>query len=199
MKTLIVILLVYLVISRLRNKAARYQFPRPEVPSPDVPDRRPAEDDLPLPGPWNIPDGREDAPLPGPWQEAKVEAPGEPVEQHRRAPAEPESQPDTGPARGRVKDMEQRRDHEGEEEQLPPRIAAGAGEGESIRCPRPDWAAVKNNRAAIKRPAAHGQLRGRKHRRAGNSLVASLQSKPALAASIVLGEVLGPRGGRRRR
>jgi hypothetical protein len=196
-KTLIIILLVYLIIIRLRGKAPRYQFPRPEAPRPAVPDYRPAGDDLPLPGPWSSPTDQEDAPLPGPWNrparsgETCSERPDKPVEQHRQTPGKPEPQLDTDLQRDRARDAEQRRD----------RTAPGTGEGEFTRCPRPAPAGEKGNCAPGEKAAAPGRQlhRERKRYRAGNPVVAALHSKSTLAASVVLGEVLGPRGGRRKR
>lgn len=229
MKTILLILFVFLVFQTLKRMAGeqnRRQVPGYRILDDDAPlpgpwnrrsepvEKSPAPQtgarraepggDSPLPGPWNrLP---EDLPLPGPWdrkqkrqepvqtgpyaepgyeepgyEEAGYGAGGEPTgtgrqplpgAPPRKAPEPPPVKPEREPGkRFRKEDRTPFRQE---------KIAAG----EPV-CP-PD-----------ERPAA-AQPSGRK-RRAGrrqNPLEAVLASHTTLVGSIVLGEVLGRRGGR---
>lgn len=215
MNTLILIMFIYFVMQLLRRAAQGQQQPRQ-----DLPEYRPSREDAPLPGPWNrrteteaepslpgpwdIPgEPRGDTPLPGPWEK---KSPRErPVETKTEPRWEPEFEPEPGYEPGpvqekRYKPQPEARPHDRGDElvRIPePRRGTDAGapvpRREVFPGPSGECEAVspQGRRAA----AMQEPLRRRRRKCRVNPLTAVLSSQSTLVGSMVLGQVLGTRGG----
>lgn len=168
---------------------------------PEMPFYSNIRDDAPLPGPWNRPAEREqDSPLPGPWDRPLETGGDEPLpgpwskKQEREVPAEvesyeaPEYQSAPEPRREQSSPWEVDDEPFGLPEE--PRRAD---------LPKPEPAAAPEAAAAHRdsAAAATSQPQRRRHKRLNqNPLEAVLSGKSTLVGSMVLGQVLGTRGGR---
>lgn len=218
MKTLILIMFIFFVFKML-SEAAKKHIPRQDLPE----FRTSGGDDAPLSGPWNrrtetgaesslpgswdIPaEPNGDAPLPGPWErksprEQSVESrprwetefepepayePG-PVREKRRKPqsaARPRDravEPVTIPEQRRSTDMMDA-----------PVLGRSAYVGHSDEC---EVVGLQDRRAAAMQEPMRRERKRR--RRADNPLAAVLSCHTTLVGSMVLGQVLGTRGGRK--
>ena len=168
----------------LRKAAQGQQQPRQDLPE----NRQTGEDDpLPgpwnrraetdvessLPGPWDIPgEPRGDMPLPGPWENKS------PRERPMETTMEPRWEPESEPAQPRrdtgMGTPVSRRDT----------LPVSAGECEAVD--------PQNRRAVVMQQE---RFRRRRRKCRVNPLTAVLDSHSTLVGSMVLGQVLGTRGG----
>jgi len=219
MSELILVMIIYFVFRMLKESAKKrlppqeppeYRFPGDDLPLPGPWNRRTeneaeTETETAMSGPWNIPgEPRGDAPLPGPWdKEAPRPRPLETKAEPRREPGyKPETAAEPGPVREKRQKPRQEakpRDRAVEQVMVPgPRPVTVPGNPvpgrEALPC-RP------GNREAVElqgreAAAVREQPLRRRRKRCSNPLTAVLSSQPTLVGSIVLGQVLGTRGGR---
>lgn len=211
MSELILVMIVYFVFRMLKESAKK------RVPPEELPEYRSPGHDLPLPGPWNrrtekdaeaetsmsgpldVPGAPrdDDAQLPGPWdKKGPRPAPVEPKAEPRRKPGyEPETAAESGPVREqrqKPRREEKPRDRAVEQVMVPkPRPVPGIQV--PGREPVPRDAVEPKSREAV---AVWEQPPGRRRQSHPNPLAAVLGSQSTLVGSIVLGQVLGTRGGR---
>ncbi len=214
MSELILVMIIFFVLKMLMESAKKrlppqempeYRFPGDDLPLPGPWNRRTengAETETSMSGPWDIPgEPRADAPLPGPWDE-KSSRP-EPLETKTEPRREPGYKPETAAEPGPVR----------EKRPEPRPKDRPRDRSEQVMFPEPRQVMVPGNpvpgRESVLHPgeretvetqgreaaAVLGHLRKRRKRQA-NPLTAVLSSQPALVGSIVLGQVLGTRGGR---
>ncbi|SFQ99805.1 hypothetical protein [Desulfoscipio geothermicus] len=218
-KTIILMIIIYLVLTKIMNRDGRDRSPRTTIPGSNRTGRDPSPagprgvpergtDDAPLAGPWNrMPGPEADVPLPGPWnkfpapEEADMPLPGP----WDRGPVDAGRDTD----RGRV-------DRDREPEPMPEKrqpcentgLGTGRRDPDEVKPfeegPRrlPDRAAVSKldkKTGDAKGAVSESACRERKRCRSRNPLAAVLNDRSALAGSMVLGEVIGSRGGRRRK
>lgn len=225
MKTILLILFIYFIFQMLR-KATQGQPPRGEIPgyrSPGEDDaplpgpwnrrREPADGsplplprerraepagDKPLPGPWERrTEPVEDIPLPGPWDRRQEQEKPVETETYNEPEYEPGKEPvgtkhpfPEPPPRDAAAEPFPRREKPWREDRKQPE--------KDGKTPRPvpgdkePFCAPEDRAAAVRQPLRPE----RRHRRQVNPLEAVLRSKTTLVGSIVMGEVLGHRGGR---
>ncbi len=212
MKTALLILFFYFLFRALRKPTGKRGLSLPGI----------IEDDSPLPGPWNRPTGRDqDLPLPGPWDRPAETGAGDkplpgPWDRKREKDTPVETQPagDTGrehepaPESPRTKQAppqktapyesvpETRTEHE-----KPRRYTRDAGSGFDGKQEQPSCLAgdKKEDNGKVDRAAASIQSQSQEckpRKRRENPLEAVLGDKKTLVGGLVLGEVLGSRGGR---
>jgi hypothetical protein len=217
-KTIILMIIIYLVLTKIMNRDGRDRSPRTTIPGSNrtgrdaspagprgVPER--GADDAPLPGPWNrIPGSETDVPLPGPWnkfpapEQADIPLPGPwgrgPVDAGREADRgrvdrnrEPEPIPEKSQPRGKTGLGTGRRD---------PEEAETFGEGPRRLPGRTVVSKTDKETGDAKGAVLEPACRERKRCRSRNPL-AVLNDRSAMAGSMVLGEVIGSRGGWRRK
>ena len=210
MKELILIMFIYFVIQMLRRAAQErlprqelpeYRQPREDAPLPGPWNRRAETEAEPsLPGPWDIPgEPRGDTPLPGPWEK---KSPRERSVEVKTEPRwEPEFEPEPAYKPGPVGDKRSEarpRDRAVEQVRIPePRRGTDMGTQvpgrELFPGPSGECEAVSpHGRRAV---AMQEPLRRRRRKGRVNPLTAVLGSKSTLVGSMVLGQVLGTRGG----
>jgi len=210
MKELILIMFIYFVVQMLR-KAAQERLPRQDLPEyrssredsplPGPWNRRPETEAEPsLPGPWETPGERGDTPLPGPWEkksprERPMEAKTEPRWEAEFEP-EPACEPGSVPekrykpqpeARPRDKAVGQLKIPEQRQGTVMDTRVPGR---ELFSGPSGECEASSPQVVAVQKP-----LRRRRRKGRVNPLTAVLCSQSTLVGSIVLGQVLGTRGG----
>jgi len=175
MKEIILIAFIYFVVQMLRRTAQGQQ------PRQDLPEYRQPGEDAPLPGPWDIPgETRADTPLPGPWDNKS------PRERPVEVKTEPSWEPEpifepvpVGDNRSHDRAVEQVRNPE-------PRRCTDVGTPVSRR---DDFPVSAGETVTMQ------QRRRRRRKRRVNPLTAVLGSQSTLVGSMVLGQVLGTRGG----
>jgi len=199
--TLIVLLIVYFMISKIIGRVSHSLPERPiscfsgDIEKPcssfkflsgedsllSSPGHiLPSTEDRPLSGPWDIPNRQKDGPLRGPWEsERSIE-----VEDLPQPTLEYENEPHS-----QQRQREQTVDPPLVLEELDRPLSQFKTEaGEEDRSgDKSDTLSVQSFPVAIPK---------RRERNASNPLAAAFRSKNALVGSIIMGEVLNSRGGR---
>lgn len=176
MKTLILIMIIYFIISKLRPRSHQGSVPRPQNSGY----RTANDEEMPLSGPWDLPEADEDAPLSGPWNRTPQDMRTEPLEP--KAQHELPEKKDAGVPK--QFDQRERAENTREETHRDKQIAAILSRSDDKQQAEPQL--------------FHAPRKKHQNRN-DNPLVAALNSRSALVGSIVLGEVLGSRGGKGRR
>ncbi|MFA7466844.1 MAG: hypothetical protein WCY82_01080 [Desulfotomaculaceae bacterium] len=175
MKTVIIIMVIYFVMQLLRRAAQGQQQPRQ-----DLPEYHGSSEDVPLSGPWDNSSSRE-RPV-----EAKTESGWE-------SEFEPDPQPayEPGPVGGKrqqPKPEARPRDRAAVEQVRIPESCRSIDLGTPGEC---EAVSPQGRKAA----AMQAPCRRRRRKGRVNPLTAVLDSQSTLVGSMVLGQVLGIRGG----
>lgn len=170
MKTLILIIILYFVINTIRAMSNR-QMPRPGIPGSST------DQDESISGSWDLPGQQNDEPLSGPWSN-RLPDNGSSDEEIAKANPPVERRLEIEPLSD---DYKEKIEPIADQPAVQPQIEVGSktfGEEENIS-------------------VTERQICRRRQTR--NPVAAALANQNTIAGSIILGEVLGSRGGRRRR